>query len=380
MGLWDKLKNELIDIIEFMDAENDTLVHRFDRYQNEIKNGAQLIVRPGQVAVFINEGQIADVYQPGKHRLETANMPILSTLKGWKHGFNSPFKAEVLFVKTTQMTDQKWGTKNPITLSDPRFGMFDIRAFGTYALQITDAPKFITEIVGTDANFTAEEITGQLRSLVVTRSSDAIAETELPVEKYASNLNEISDDVHGRMSLDFEKYGLKLATFFVENISMPDEIKKEIFELSRLTSQVDLDKLTKLKAAKAIEKAAENEGMAGGGMGMGMGFAMANQMGQTLGGAQQPAQQAAPAQQPAPTAAGGPPPPPIPQALAFHAVINGAQAGPFDMATIKQMIGSNQFTKETLVWKEGMAGWVAASTVNELTSAFGSVPPPLPPA
>jgi membrane protease subunit (stomatin/prohibitin family) len=377
MGLWDKLKNELIDIIEFMDDSGDTLVHRFDRYQNEIKNGAQLTVRPGQVAVFINEGQIADVYQPGKHRLETANMPILSTLKGWKHGFNSPFKAEVLFVKTTQMTDQKWGTKNPITLSDPRFGMFDIRAFGTYALKVTDAPKFITEVVGTDPNFTVEEITGQLRSLVVTRTSDAIAETELPVEKYASNLNEISADVHGRMTLDFESYGLSLATFFVENISMPDDIKKEIFELSRLTSQVDLDKLTKLKTAKAIEKAAENEGMAGGGMGMGMGFAMANTMGQTLGGAAaQPAQQPAPA----PAAAGAPAPPPLPAAMAFHAVINGAQAGPFDMATIKQMIGSNQFLKETLVWKEGMAGWVAASSVNELTSAFGSVPPPLPPA
>ncbi|MFT7612044.1 MAG: membrane protease subunit (stomatin/prohibitin family) [Parvicellaceae bacterium] len=375
MGLWDKLKNELIDIIEFMDDSGDTLVHRFDRYQNEIKNGAQLTVRPGQVAVFINEGQIADVYQPGKHRLETANMPILSTLKGWKHGFNSPFKAEVLFVKTTQMTDQKWGTKNPITLSDPRFGMFDIRAFGTYALKVTDAPKFITEVVGTDPNFTVEEITGQLRSLVVTRTSDAIAETELPVEKYASNLNEISADVHGRMTLDFESYGLSLATFFVENISMPDDIKKEIFELSRLTSQVDLDKLTKLKTAKAIEKAAENEGMAGGGMGMGMGFAMANTMGQTLGGAA-----AQPAQQPAPAAAGAPAPPPLPAAMAFHAVINGAQAGPFDMATIKQMIGSNQFLKETLVWKEGMAGWVAASSVNELTSAFGSVPPPLPPA
>ena len=369
MGLWNKLRNELIDIIEFLDDSNDTLVHRFDRYQNEIKNGAQLTVRPGQVAVFINEGQIADVYLPGMHRLETANMPILSTLKGWKYGFDSPFKAEILFVNTTQMTDQKWGTKSPISLSDPRFGMFEIRAFGTYAIKVSDAPKFIQEIVGTDGNFTADEITGQLRSLVVTRCSDAIAETELPVEKYASNLNEISSDVHGRMTLDFEKYGLELSTFLVENISMPDEIKKEIFELSRLTSQVDLDKLAKLKTAKAIEKAAENEGMAGGGMGMGMGFAMANQMGQQL--SPNPNNTSGANQQKAP--------PPVPPTLSFHAVINGTQAGPFDMNTIKEMISSNQLTKETLVWREGMAAWSSAESIAELKSAFGSVPPPLPP-
>ncbi len=369
MGLWDRLKHELIDIIEFLDDSNDTLVHRFERFQNEIKNGAQLTVRPGQVAVFINEGKIADVYQPGMHKLETANMPILSTLKGWKYGFNSPFKVEVLFVNTTQMTDQKWGTKNAIPLSDPRFGMFEIRAFGTYSIKVNDAPRFIEEIVGTDGNFTADEITGQLRSLVVTRSTDAIAETELPVEKYASNLNEISSDVHGRMSLDFEKYGLELSTFLVENISMPEEIKKEIFELSRLDSQVDLDKLAKLKTAKAIEKAAENEGMAGGGMGMGMGFAMANQMGQQLSQQQNPSSQ--------PDTGGTPPPPP--PALLFHVVMNGEQAGPFDMNTIKQMVSSNQITKDSLVWRNGMSTWTAAGEVDELDSAFGSVPPPLPP-
>ncbi len=374
MGLWDKLKNELIDIIEFLDDSNNTLVHRFDRYQNEIKNGAQLTVRPGQVAVFINEGEVADVFQPGMHKLTTENLPILATLKGWKYGFNSPFKAEVLFVNTTQITDQKWGTQSPISLSDPRFGFFDIRAFGTYAIRVKDAAKFIDELVGTDGDYTTDKIKGQLKSLVVTRSSDAIAETELPIEKYASNLDEISADVHGRMSLDFEKYGLELTTFFVENISMPDEIKKEIYELSRLSSQVDLDKLAKLKTAKAIEKAAENDGMAGGGMGMGMGFAMANQMGQTLG-QQQQQQQQAPQQQ----SGGTPPPPPVPPALTFHVVVNGAQAGPYDMNTIKQMVSSGQITKETLVWREGMANWGSAGDVNELSSVFGSIPPPLPP-
>ena len=368
MGIWDRLRHELIDIIEFLDDSNDTLVHRFERFQNEIKNGAQLTVRPGQVAVLINEGQIADVYEPGMHRLETSNMPILSTLKGWKYGFNSQFKVEVLFVNTTQITDQKWGTKNAVPLSDPRFGMFEIRAFGTYSIKVNDAPRFIKEIVGTDGSFTAEEITGQLRSLVVTRCTDAIAETELPVEKYASNLNEISQDVHGRMSLDFDKYGLELSTFLVENISMPEEIKKEIFELSRLDSKVDLDKLAKLKTAKAIEKAAENEGMAGGGMGMGMGFAMANQMGQQFSQQQQ---------SDGASSAGTPPPPP--PALLFHVVINGEQQGPYDMNAIKSMISNQQISKTTLVWRNGMESWSEAGTVSELSGAFGSVPPPLPP-
>lgn len=371
MGLWDKLKNELIDIIEFLDDSNDTLVYRFDRYQNEIKNGAQLTVRPGQVAVFVNEGQIADVFQPGMHRLTTENIPILATLKGWKHGFNSPFKAEVLFVNTTQMTDQKWGTKNPIPMSDDRFGMFDLRAFGTYAIKVMDATKFVNEVVGTDGNFTIDEINGQLRSLIVTRCTDAIAETELPIDKFASNLNEISADVHGRMALEFEKYGIELVTFFVENISMPDDVKKEIQEFSR--SGYNYQQWQQMKAMNA---AASNEGMAGGGMGMGMGFAMANQMGNQFAQQQQGQQQQSQAQQ---NTGGPPPPPPVPPALTFHAVINGAQAGPYDMNTIKQMISSNQLNKETLVWREGMAGWVAAGEVNELTGAFGSVPPPLPP-
>ena len=182
MGLFDKLRGEFIDIIEWTDDSNDTLVYRFDRYQNEIKNGAKLTVREGQVAVFINEGQIADVFQPGMYELTTANLPILSTLKGWKYGFNSPFKAEVYFVSTRNITAQKWGTKNPITISDSRFGMLEIRSFGTYVIRVKDAPIFIKEIVGTDGHFTTEEIAEQLKSLIVTRFSDAAAESDFPVE------------------------------------------------------------------------------------------------------------------------------------------------------------------------------------------------------
>lgn len=369
MGLFNKLRGEFIDVIEWLDNSNDTMVYRFERYQNEIKNGAKLTVREGQLAVFINEGQLADVFSPGMYSLTTENLPILSTLKGWKYGFNSPFKAEVYFVSTRNITAQKWGTKNPITLSDQRFGMLEIRAFGTYVIRVKDAPVFIKEIVGTDGHFTTAEIAEQLRSMIVTRFTDAVGESNLPVENYASNVNEISEYVHSIIGPEFEKYGIEITKFLIENVSMPEEIKKEIFELSRLNA-IDLNKLAQMKAAKAMEKAAENQsGTAGAGMGMGMGFAMANQMGQTFGGGQQQAPQAA---------ATPPPPPPMPPVLTFHVVINGQQAGPYDLNSLKQMAIQNQFTKETLVWREGMANWTAAGQLPELNSTFGSVPPPIP--
>ncbi len=367
MGIFNKLRNEFIDIIEWLDDSNNTLVYRFERYQNEIKMGAKLTVREGQAAVFINEGQLADVFKPGMYTLSTQNLPILSTLKGWKYGFNSPFKAEVYFVSTRNITDQKWGTKNPITLSDTRFGMLEIRAFGTYVIRVKDAPVFIREIVGTDGHFTTEKIAEQLRSMIVTRFTDAVGEANLPVENYASNVNEISEFVHSVIAPEFEKYGIEVTKFLIENVSMPEEIKKEIFELSRLNA-IDLDKLAKIKAAKALEKAAENQsGTAGAGMGMGMGFAMANQMGQAFSGGQQTTQN-----QPQAT------PPPIPPALTFFVVQNGQQAGPFDLNTLKQMILQNQLNKDTLVWREGMGNWQAAGTVNEIQSILGSVPPPIP--
>lgn len=371
MSLFKKLRAEFIDIIEWLDDSNDTLVYRFERYQNEIKNGAKLTVREGQMAVFINEGTIADVFGPGMYALTTANLPILSTLKGWKYGFNSPFKAEVYFVSTRNITDQKWGTKNPITLSDQRFGMLELRAFGTYVIRVKDAPVFIKEIVGTDGHFTTAEIAEQLRSMIVTRFSNAIGEANLPVESYAGQLNELSDYVHTVIAPEFMKYGIEVTKFLVENISMPEEIKKEIFELSRLNA-IDINKLAQLKAAKAIELAASNEsGTAGAGMGMGMGFAMANTMGQAFAGNMGQQQQA-------PQQGAQAVPPPVPPALSFHAVINGQQAGPYDLNTLNQMAASKQFTAETLVWRAGMANWQAAGEINELKPIFANVPPPIP--
>ncbi|MBT8196012.1 MAG: SPFH domain-containing protein [Bacteroidia bacterium] len=367
-----KLTHEFIDIIEWLDYTDDTIAHRFERYQNEIKNNAKLIVREGQTAVFINEGQLADVFTAGTYTLNTQNLPILTTLKGWKYGFDSPFKAEVYFVNTHLFTDEKWGTKNPITLNDERFGLVEIRAFGTYAFKINDPGKFIVDVVGTDNNFTNFEINEHLKSLIATRFTDTVGEANFPIELYAANTTELSSTCRDVMQSDFNSVGISLEKFFIENVSMPEELKKEIFEYSRL-EKLDLDKLTKFKAAKAMELAAKNEGTAGGAMGMGMGFMMAGQMGQVFGNS------TAPGMQPAQGQLQQVAPPPLPMAVQYFYSAEGTQQGPVDFNALQSLFSSRKINKDTLIWKKGMGAWQALSEVDELKSFLGgSVPPPLP--
>ncbi|MCT4665536.1 MAG: SPFH domain-containing protein [Flavobacteriales bacterium] len=376
MGLFDKIKeklsNEFIDIVEFLDNSNDTIAHRFERYQNEIKNGAKLIVREGQTAVFVSEGQLADVFTPGTYTLSTQNLPVLSTIKGWKYGFNSPFKAEIYFVSTKLFTNEKWGTKSPIILNDDRFGLVEIRAFGTYAFQIDDAAKFIKEIVGTDGHFSSYEISEHLKSLISTRFTDATGEANIPIELYAANSNELSELCQDILQAEFKSVGLSVEKFFVENVSMPEELKKEIFEYSRL-DKVDMDKLMKFKSAKAMEIAAANEsGTAGAGMGMGMGFAMANQFGNAF------AQQNQNTQQNNQTV-GNAAPPPLPQETQYFYAENGAQIGPINLQRLIDLFKQKTISGDTLVWKMGMANWAAFNTLEEYQKVNGLTPPPLPP-
>ena len=379
MGIFDqikkKLSHEFIDIVEWLDNTNDTIVHRFERYQNEIKNNAQLIVREGQTAVFINEGQLGDVFTAGTYTLNTKNLPILTTLKGWKYGFDSPFKAEVYFVNTHLFTDEKWGTKNPITLNDERFGLVEIRAFGTYAFKIKDAGKFVVDVVGTDANFTNFEINEHLKSLIATRFTDTVGEANLPIELYAANTSELSETCLNVMQPEFNFVGISLEKFYIENVSMPEELKKEIFEYSRI-DKIDLDKLTKFKAAKAIEVAAANEGgTAGAGMGMGMGFVLAQQMGgmmNPMAGQQQ--MQAQPMQANQVT------PPPMPVQVNYFYALNGQQIGPVTFEQLKVLFANRTINKEALIWKQGMANWTALKDIEELKVFLGgNTPPPLPP-
>ena len=368
MSLWDKVRGELIDVIEWTDPSGATMVHRFERRGNEIKNGAQLTVREGQAAVFIDEGELADVFTPGMYTLETANLPVLSTLRGWKHGFESPFKAEVYFVNTRQFTDQKWGTKNPVMLRDPEFGPVRIRAFGTYAVRVKDPALFIREIVGTDGTFESEEITGQIRNVLVARFSDALGESKIPVLDMAAKQDELGQALAGRVQNDIDAYGLELRTLLVENISLPPAVEEALDKRTSMGVVGDLRAFTQYQAAEALGDAAKNPGaggLAAGGLAAGVGMAMGNQMAQGLN------QPASP-----PTAPAGPPP--LPQGAQYYAGVEGRQVGPFADAELKVAITEGRITRETLVWTQGMAEWKPAGEVEALAKHFGAAPPPLP--
>ncbi len=374
MSLFDeikkKLSHEFIDIVEWLDTNDDTIVHRFERYQNEIKNNAKLIVREGQAAVFINEGQLADVFKPGTYTLSTQNLPILTTLKGWKYGFDSPFKAEVYFVNTRLFTDEKWGTKNPFMLSDERFGLVEIRAFGTYSFRISDPGKFVVDVVGTDGNFTNFEINEHLKSLIVTRFTDTVGEANLPVELYAANTSELSETCQEVMQPEFGRVGIELEKFYIENVSMPEELKKEIFEYSRL-DKLDMTKLSQFKAAKAMEAAAKNEGgTAGAGMGMGMGFVLAQQMGNMMN--PQAPQQVFGAQPQQANVA----PPPMPTQVLYHYAVNDQQMGPATFEKLKELFAARTINRDSLVWKQGMQKWTTLKEFEELKSFLGGSTPP----
>jgi membrane protease subunit (stomatin/prohibitin family) len=364
MGLFDRIKNELIDIIEWTDDTANTMVWKFPRFQNEIKNGAQLTVRESQVAVLVNEGKIADVYTPGRHKLETQNMPVLTTLMGWKYGFNSPFKVDVYFVNTKQFTDNKWGTKNPIMLRDAEFGPVRLRAFGTYAIKIVEAGKFIKEIAGTQSHFTVEEVSEQLRNLVVTRFTDAIGESKIPILDLAANYDELSKFISGKINPEFGEYGLEVTKFLVENVSLPPEVEQALDKRSSMGIIGNLNQYAQFQAANALEAAAKNpSGNASEGIGMGMGFAMAQQMGQMFNQNQ---------------SGNNSQPPPVPGGSSYFVAVNGQQQGPYPVATLQNMAAQGSITRDTLVWKQGMATWSKAGEVGELSQLFGPVPPPIP--
>ncbi|SCY62786.1 SPFH domain-containing protein [Desulfoluna spongiiphila] len=377
MALWDKLKGELVDVIDWLDDSGDTMVWRFPRYQNEIKYGAKLTVRESQAAVFVSEGRIADVFGPGLYSLNTRNLPVLTTLQKWYHGFESPFKAEVYFLSTRNFTDIKWGTKKPITLRDPEFGPVRLRSFGTYVVRVADPKAFITEIAGTEGHFTVEEITGQLTSMVITRFADLLAESKIPVLDLAANYNELSAWVTTKLAPEFSAYGLDLTKLLIENIALPKAVEEALDKRTSMGIVGDLDAYTKFQAANALEKAAENpSGDASAGVGMGMGFAMANQMTRTM--ADQGAQAIQPSAAPASSCAAVPPPLPAQEAITYYLGIGGEQKGPFSRKIIDEMIRDKTLTKETLIWRKGMDGWEKAADVQELRLLLGDGPPPLP--
>jgi len=293
MGIFGKLKEEfinkgeLIDIIEWIENSPGILVSRFERKDNEIKNGAKLIVRPGQKAVFVNEGQIADAFTPGTYTLKTANLPLLSTLKGWKYGFDSPFKAEVYFIKTTEQLDRKWGTPNPVMLRDLDFGIVRLRARGNFSYAVTEDKDMITKFVGTESVFTADNIEKQLRTKIISSFSDCIGELKIPALELAAQYNEISDFVKKQLVDSFAGLGLKLITYTLENISLPEEVEKAIDQRASLGALGGVNTYSQIKAADALGDAANNQG----GVGSMMGMMLGGQFAGAIGGAMNPQQQ-----------------------------------------------------------------------------------------
>jgi membrane protease subunit (stomatin/prohibitin family) len=374
MGIMDKIKGELVDIIEWIDDSRSTLAWRFPRYHNEIKNGAQLIVREGQEAVFVYRGALADRFTPGHYELTSENLPILGTLQGWKHGFNSPFRSEVYFINTRPVTDMRWGTPQPVTVRDPDFKMVQVRANGLCVVKIDNAEIFLKEVIGTDSNVDIEEITELLRRVITLAFSDMVLETGLGAIDLQGRQVELSaklrDFVAERVD---DEYGLSIPDITM-NISLPDEITaamtrgvaRGVEEGGFLDNVGDLGRYQQAKQADAMLAAAQNPG--GGGtmgdmMGMGMGLAMAGQMANQMTSAAQPAAA----------------PPPLPGAQTFHVEMGGQAQGPFTVAQIQSGVANGQVTAQSLVWTNGMAAWAAASTVAALQPLFAA-PPPLPPA
>ncbi|WP_437185905.1 SPFH domain-containing protein [Planctomicrobium sp. SH668] len=370
MGIFDKLRNELIDIIEWIDDGRHTVAWRFPRYQNEIKNGAQLIVRPGQVAVFVLNGQLADAFEPGHYTLKTDNLPILSTIAGWKYGFNSPFKAEVYFVSTRQITDLKWGTPNPIMLRDADFGPVRLRAFGTYAVKAVDPKALLKELIGTTQNFSVDEITELMRSIIATAFADLIGTSKISALDLAAHYSDLSEQLRkAALERVDDEYGLDIPQLFIVNVSLPEEVEKALDTRSSMGVIGDMNKYQQFQMGKAMTLAAENPsgGGAAEGMGLGLGFAMANRMATGMQGA------------PAAGAGAQMAPPPLPADSVWHVAANGQSQGPFSVQQVLSGIQVGQIAADTLVWNPALSGWTAAGQVGALASAFQKSPPPPPP-
>ncbi|WP_020561337.1 SPFH domain-containing protein [Thiofilum flexile] len=379
MGLWDMLTGEFVDVIDWTDSTNDTLVYRFDRQGNNIKYGAKLTVRESQMAVFVNEGEVADVLGPGMYVLETRNLPVLTTLQHWDHGFNSPFKAEVYFFSMRQFTNLKWGTSNPVIVRDPEFGPVRIRAFGTYSFRISDVRKFMQEITGTDRNYSVTEISDQLRNLIVTRFSTIIANSNIPVLDMAANTDQLSQYVTERIAPEFANYGLAITQVLIENVSLPPEVEKKLDERTSMGVVGNLDQYLKYQTANSLGKGQGNSGID-----MGVGMAMANQMANSLNANPNvtPSHTVAPQTQVPPKMNPSMPPQSTEPAEWHVAMNNNTQAvGPITLSALQERIRQGQLSRETLVWQAGMASWQPAGQLAALASSFAAnamTPPPLP--
>lgn len=290
MSLGDFLRKQLIDVIQWTESGPGVLMHRFPMQDMEIQSGAQLTVRESQLAMFVNEGKAADQFTPGLHALITSNLPLLTNLQNWDKGFESPFKSDVYFFSTRLQTAQKWGTQQPITIRDKEFGAVRLRAFGVYSYRVSNVAVFQANVGATDAEYTAEQIEPQLRNAVITGFTGAFANAQVPFLDMAANQGELSKQIAAAVVPAFEQLGLKLETFTVENLSLPDELQKRLDERISMNIIGDMKTYTQFQTAQSIPIAAANPGGiaglgAGLGAGMGMGGIIADAMRGGGGGA-----------------------------------------------------------------------------------------------
>jgi membrane protease subunit (stomatin/prohibitin family) len=355
------------------------MVYRFPVHDQEIKMGAQLTVRENQVALFVNEGEVADLFKPGRYELSTQNIPILTTLRGWKYGFDSPFKAKVYFFNTRLFTGLKWGTPNPVMMRDAQFGMVRLRAFGTYAMRISDPKTFFKTVVGTQGLTTTEEILEQLRSTIINHISDIVAESKIAAIDLATQYRELSTLGQKELAPAFAELGLEIVRFNIDNVSLPDEVTAAMDQRTKLGVWGDnMGQYTQMQAADSIRVAAENPGgLAGAGAGIGAGMAIGNAMGQAFG-----SQSASGHSAPPPPSASTPPPPPgaAPNVPRWSLAIDGKTYGPYTDDALKGMVQSGQVLPTTTAWRPGASGWAPLETYSELgLGGGGSAPPPPPP-
>ncbi len=363
MGILDFLTGEFIDVIHWTDDTRDTMVWRFERENHEIKYGAKLTVREGQAAVFVHEGQLADVFTPGLYMLETNNMPILTTLNHWDHGFRSPFKSEIYYVNTTRFSDLKWGTKNPIMCRDPEFGPVRLRAYGTYSVKVSDPARFLVEVVGTDGEFTMDEISYQIRNIIVQEFSRLIAGSGIPVLDMAANTRDLGKMLAEAISENIAEYGLMLPELYIENISLPASVEAALDKRTSVGIAGDLNRFTQYSTAEAMTSAASNPNGGGGmgaGLGAGLGMAMAGQMARGPWGA-------APIEPVAP-----------PVEHIWHIAKGKVVSGPYSKADLGRMVTEGTLKRDTYLWTAGQDGWKVAEEIQELAQLFTVLPPPPP--
>jgi excisionase family DNA binding protein len=334
MSVFDFIKGELLEIIEWTDDSRDTLSYRFPDDDKAIKNGAQLIVRESQLVQFVYLGEFGDTFGPGKHSLTTDNIPILTRLKSWKYGFNSPFKADVYYLTTRLFTANKWGTANPIMLRDDDFGIVRARAFGTYDFKIIDPKLFLKEVAGSDHNFRLDEFAETMRSRVVSIFSDALASAKIPVLDVAARYTELGEALLPLINpVISSKYGIQLGSFIVENVSVPPEVEAAIDKKSSMAAIGNLNDFVKYQMAKGMEQPGGG-GAAGTASELAVGFAIAQQIMQqhNMGNLQVPG--AAPATAAAAGAVAAPAAPGLPELLTPADVAKAIGVPEADVMTI----------------------------------------------